>query len=133
MNSLNELHPVLLRQLQKVGISTETIQNQPNIKSLIDKIDKTYRESDKDRYLRERAMEVSAAEMGELYDRLQEERVRLQSILSDGICITDETFTIKNVNEMFCSLVRHSPDEVQDKNFITLFSSSFYKNKKYSI
>jgi len=93
------LHPLLARQLRRLGISTEAPPAAAAWVALLDRISKTYRESDEGRYLLDRSLTLTSEEMRTLNSRLvasktalQAERDQLQatfSSLADGVCVLD--------------------------------------------
>jgi len=92
-------HPLLERQLRRLGIEEGTPPSPDAWAKLLDRIGKAYKESDEGRYTLERSMQLSSKEMRELYERLRAsqadlaaEHGRLQAIfasLADGVCVFD--------------------------------------------
>jgi len=78
-------HPLLLRQLKRIGISTDGATHgatdgptthfalpAEQWDTVLDGISRAYEDADRDRYLMKRALDISSREMRDLYDRLQE-------------------------------------------------------------
>ncbi|VVC75417.1 Sensor protein FixL [Aquicella siphonis] len=69
----NSLHKSLQRQLNRFGFSLDVLPDDINKwKELIKRVNQAYRESDQERYLLERSMEISSAEMKDLNSKLEE-------------------------------------------------------------
>lgn len=67
------LHPLLLRQMRRLGISHVAPPAEPTLwAALLDRISRAYVEADRERYLLDRSQEISSREMRELYRRLEE-------------------------------------------------------------
>jgi len=119
-------HPLLIRLLRKVGVSTEAAPSLDAWRELIDLVTRTYHDADQDRYTIERAMDVSSAEMQKLYLELErrtahelaavqqsDERHRL---LFDGNplptwVLDSETFRFLAVNDSMIRTYGYSRDE----------------------
>ena len=77
------LHPLLVRQLRRVGIDASGAACAPEaLALLLERVSCAYAEADQDRYLLERSQEISSQEMGQLYAELQASQARLGSLLS---------------------------------------------------
>ncbi|HRE88259.1 MAG TPA: hypothetical protein PK095_03880, partial [Myxococcota bacterium] len=94
-------HPVLARQLRRLGLSSERPPDAASWAALLDAVNTSYRGADEDRYTLERAFEVSSREMAELHSRLEaasESRLaRSAALLSatvdameEGLVVTDQ-------------------------------------------
>src|SRR3990167_10040951 len=95
---LSELHPVLKRQLIKCGYTDADLENE-QLTGFILKIHKAYVDSDQGRYLKERALEVSSLEMNEMYETIQSEKIKLESLLHD-LLGKDQLLNEKNTELM---------------------------------
>jgi PAS domain S-box-containing protein len=88
------VHALLARQLKKVGASVELPPaGADNWQQLVERISQFYAGAEQERYLLERALNVSSAEMEALSGRLAEERDTLTAILrslGDGVSALDE-------------------------------------------
>ncbi|MDX1698754.1 MAG: hypothetical protein R3308_10730, partial [Thiohalobacterales bacterium] len=66
------MHNLLKRQLRKHGLGKEQPPDTTSWRKLLSRISSTYEQSDRDRYLLEHSMDVSSAEMQQLYNELRE-------------------------------------------------------------
>jgi PAS domain S-box-containing protein len=67
------LHPLLRRQLKRLGIQAETTPpTADQWQKFLAKISQSYTEADQDRYLLERSLTISSEEMQELYEQLRQ-------------------------------------------------------------
>jgi two-component system sensor histidine kinase/response regulator len=66
-----ELHPVLARQLKRLGLGPEQPPDPATWAELLARVDRAYREGDQERYTLERSLALSSEEMGELYVELK--------------------------------------------------------------
>jgi signal transduction histidine kinase len=65
------LHPVLRRQLARLGLSSEAPPaDDQSWPTLLARVSRAYAEADQDRYLMERSLSISSREMAELYEAL---------------------------------------------------------------
>ena len=89
------LHPTLQRQLRRLGLSAAQPPADPAAWSaLLERVARTYHESEQDRYLLERSQSLASAEMGDLHAELNASRARLASLLtlsSDWVWEQDHT------------------------------------------
>jgi diguanylate cyclase (GGDEF)-like protein/PAS domain S-box-containing protein len=69
-----DLHPFLLRQLKKLGISIEQPITDEQWQGFLMRISRAYHEADQDRYLMERSQDLASNEMAALYQALLAER-----------------------------------------------------------
>jgi len=67
------MHRILARQINKAGIQPEDIQSNDKLKVLLDRIDSSYQQWDRDRGLLERSLLLTSEEMSSLYETLQRE------------------------------------------------------------
>jgi len=78
-----DLHPLLLRQLRRVGLDAAAAGTLPDaLPPLLERVSRAYAESDQDRYLLERSQELASREMGELHAELKASQARLASLVS---------------------------------------------------
>ncbi len=67
-----ELHPLLVRQLNRLGLTSDKLHSEPKKwLELIEKVSKAYVEADQERYLIERSMDLSSRELLELNKKLE--------------------------------------------------------------
>lgn len=66
------LHKLLIRQLHRLGMNEDTTPKElSQWQTLLQSINRTYNESDQERYLLERSMDISSREMQALNDKLE--------------------------------------------------------------
>ncbi len=77
------LHPLLTRQMRRLGLAADGAP--PGVEAwpaLLERVSRSYREADQERYTNERSLELSSQEMQELYANLSVERDRLRSLIA---------------------------------------------------
>jgi PAS domain-containing protein len=88
------VHTLLARQLNRVGGSPELLPTRlEDWQQLLERISQFYAGAEQERYLLERALKVSSAEMEALSSRLAEERDTLTATLrslGDGVSALDQ-------------------------------------------
>jgi hypothetical protein len=73
------VHDILQRQLKRAELSADNVPtSKAEWMAFLDDIDHAYEQSDQDRYLLERSLEISSREMGEINEKLSEESHRVQ-------------------------------------------------------
>jgi len=77
-----EPHPLLRRQLRRLGLEPEAAPSPP-WHELLQRVSRAYAEADQDRYLLERSQDLASREMTELYQALQAERDLLESRVNE--------------------------------------------------
>ncbi len=97
----DQLHPLLRRQLAKIGITDFAAPVAPAVvNSLVEHISRAYYQADEDRYTIERSLDISGREMQSLYadlqakseSRLAQDARRLHAIVNaigDALCVFD--------------------------------------------
>src|SRR5437016_2163067 len=94
------LHPLLERQLRQLEASPDAAPTAEEWRTFLERVNRSYEASDRDRYLVERSLEISSTEMAELYDQLRRsseselaaERDKLRTVIEsvgDGLCVLD--------------------------------------------
>ena len=68
------VHTLLKRQLKKSGLDENTLPEQWQI--FLERVSRTYNDSDQERYLMERSLTISSTEMQELYEQLRASETR---------------------------------------------------------
>ncbi len=122
-DSETEFHPLIRRQLRKLGLGPEGIPSPDAWRKLLHAVGRSYEAAEQDRYLIERSLEVSSQEMQSLYrdleaaseSRLATERDRLQSVLgavSDCILAFSATGELRFLNRTAQSLLG-APTDLQ--------------------
>ncbi len=88
--SADQVHPVLVRQLRKAGITDTSRPVDPvSFAELIRRISSAYTSADFDRYLLERSIDLSSDEMKGLNEQLKKDRNQLDALLAaigDAVC-----------------------------------------------
>lgn len=104
------MHPLLQRQLKRLGLTENTLPNSAAAwQELLARISRSYTEADGERYLVERSLTLSSREMLQLYEcqreesetRLEAERDRLKAVISSlgaGLCILDPDGCLVSLN-----------------------------------
>ncbi len=112
------LHPLLLRQLERCGIKDS--QDAPPAAAwhaVLERISKAYKESDEERYLMERSLTTSSAEMLDLNSSLRSSLATIaayRAALDQQalVAITDISGKIVEVNDAFCRISGYSREEL---------------------
>ena len=103
-------HRLLKRQLRKAGVTDpERLPTPAEWRSLLERVSRSYQESDDDRYTLERSLDIASTEMRELYESLQRwsetrlaaERDKLAAILTsvgDGLATIDREGCLVSMN-----------------------------------
>jgi diguanylate cyclase (GGDEF)-like protein len=98
-----QLHPLLLRQLRKLGIAADGAPPSGDaLQQLLVRVSRAYEDADQDRYLMERSQAVSSREMAELNAELRTSQARLSSLLSlssDWVWEQDAALRFRYVSE----------------------------------
>lgn len=92
--------PLLARQLRRLSLGPEAPPGLEQWVGFLDRVERSYDNAEKNRYLMERSLRISSEEMQELYEDLREasesmvalERDRLRTVidtLSEGLCFLD--------------------------------------------
>jgi diguanylate cyclase (GGDEF)-like protein len=77
------LHPMLQRQLRRLGLSESHPPADPaSWVALLQRVGRCYFDAEQDRYLLERSQTLASAEMGDLHAELRASQARLASLLS---------------------------------------------------
>lgn len=104
------MHPLLKRQLKRLGLDDATPPSSLEVwQQLLERMSRSYLESDQGRELLERSIALSASEMQALNEqlrrtsesRLTEERDKLQTVLrsmGDGLCVVGGNWDIVLLN-----------------------------------
>jgi len=80
---MSRLHPLLARQLVRLGIDRAEVPPAAQWNAILERVSRAYQEADQDRYLLERSQDLASAEMAELYHALQNERLQLETRVSE--------------------------------------------------
>lgn len=120
---MKPLHNLLLRQLRRLGVETDGAPAAPAWQGFLGKVSQSYGDADQERYLSQRSLEISSAEMQELYDTLEKERDVLETR------IKERTAELQKSEDRFRSLTSLSSDWFweQDAEFrFTSISGRFH-------
>ncbi len=127
------MNPLLARQLRRLGLTESAPPDDPVVwKRLLQRIEQSYEDSEKNRYLLERSLQISSREMRDLYDELKErseERAREQEIrlkavvdsLSDGLCTLDLDGHVTFANPSAIELLGLAPDALEGSDILSRF------------
>lgn len=119
------MHPVLDRQLKRADLG----QGRPPADgavwaALLDAIGRTYEQADQDRYLLERSLSLSSAEMGDLHAQLAAERDFINTVLCslvEGVCALDNAGAVLLINPAARRLFRISDEEAVEGKPLSSF------------
>jgi signal transduction histidine kinase/ActR/RegA family two-component response regulator len=123
-------HPLLIRQLKRAGIDIDNNDIDPAILKLLQSVSNGYQEADEGRYIVERSLDISSSEMNELRNNLQKERDILQSVMSEGMCVLDPLFNIKDVNITGSLMLCCSASITAGKHYSNIFKLFTYNGKE---
>jgi len=105
------MHPLLARQLKRLGLGEGTLP--PSVdewSDILERVSQSYVEADQGHALLERSLALSSQEMQELYTQLKQtsdtqlaqERNKLEAVLhslGDGLCVVDSAWKIQMTNQ----------------------------------
>jgi two-component system cell cycle sensor histidine kinase PleC len=92
------LHPLVKRQLKKLGLDEVTLPKLEAWQQFLERVSQSYAEADRDRYLLERSLTISSREMQELYDSLQQSsEMRLTEVRAVNEKLQNEIIERKQV------------------------------------
>ena len=128
---MNELHPLLRRQLRKLNLDRQTTPSAEAWADLLDRLNQSYFTHDQDRALLERSLALSSQEMTALYENLRRstetqlamERDKLQSVVTsvaDGLCLLDDEGKLVYMNPAAEKIVLWSSDYLIGKPFLDI-------------
>ncbi|MBI1851394.1 MAG: PAS domain S-box protein [Planctomycetes bacterium] len=113
------LHPLLQRQLKKVGIGdVSAVPSAEVLAQLLERVSRSYTESDQDRYTLERSLRVSSAEMQELNSRLTAESNHLAIVMrsiGDGLYVLDPEGRLVFMNAEADRLLRWRESDLRER------------------
>ncbi len=119
---MHEFHPLLLRQMKRVGINVDSEAIPEKYLKLFSHINNAYKEADQGHYIIERSMELSSQEMRELRLSLQKEKEIMQAVMSEGLCILDPFWKISNLNLTSVKLLCCSQQVALSKFYYEIFT-----------
>ncbi|WP_005035938.1 GGDEF domain-containing protein [Holophaga foetida] len=102
-------HPILKRQLRKLGLTPEEAPDPEKWIQFLERIDKSYIGSDLDRYTLERSLRLSSEEMRELTHRLQAalEHLRKLSMTDELTGLMNRRFLNVAIREEVAKAIRN--------------------------
>ena len=113
----NTLHPLLARQLRRVGLEPAALaQLHPQLPLLLDRIGRAYADAEQDRYVMERSQEISSREMGELYGELKASQARLASLVS----LSSDWVWEQDTELRFCYVSSHNSEAGTDLSAVLI-------------
>lgn len=104
------MDPLLARQLRRAGLGPEDLPTDPaKWQQLLEAVSRSYEDAERGRYLQERSLELSSAELMALNDSLRKasatevarERDKLEAVLtglSEGLCVLDREGLLVRAN-----------------------------------
>jgi PAS domain S-box-containing protein len=117
-------HRLLQRQLTKLGLNHNAPPSQEGWKHFIAMVESAYADSDQDRYLLERSLDISSREMQVLYDDLKRaSAARYRTIFEgvhDAIIVESMQGEIIDVNNRACELFGWAREEFLTKTITDL-------------
>ena len=127
----DDLHPLLRRQARRAGISdpAQPTQDVDAWRDFLGRIGRTFESAERDRYLLERSLELSSAEMQELHSRLARDKELLDSVLgalSSGVLHFDATWrvTFANAAGRRLLMLRDDPERTPASELFVLESTA---------
>ena len=125
---MDELHPLLVRQLRKCGITN--LSEHPSLESFrecLARITTAYVTADQDRYTYDRALEVSSRELRELNEGISEQKEKLTrslESLSDGVVYLEKNWNILFLNHEAGRLVSWDETDLLGRDVFDAFQVS---------
>jgi two-component system, sensor histidine kinase and response regulator len=120
------LHPLLRRQLARVGIDAESAPASEGLAALLERVSGSYADADKDRYTLERALELSSYEMQALNVQLAAESRHLAAVMrsiGDGLCVLDADGRVAFANPAAERLLQRSLEELRERRIVDAFEA----------
>src|ERR1700730_9847635 len=123
------MHSLLTRQLKQSGLTH--FVGRPDAAvwvALLGRVSQSYADSDQERYLLERSLEISSREMQELSGSLRAERDRLTAILhslGDGLCALDSQGRLLLINPQGEQMLGWLEAELAGRDLLTTVGASW--------
>ena len=114
---MKPLHNLLLRQLRRLGLEIDEAPTPPAWPEFLAKVSGSYGDADQERYLSQRSLEISSAEMEELYEALEKERDILETR------VKERTAELQKSEGRFRSLTSLSSDWFWEQDANLRFTS----------
>lgn len=120
----DNLHRTLRRQMSRVGIPAEQVTD-PRYQALLKRVSAAYEETEKQRYLHDRAFLLASTEMQTLYDRLEQasqsaaavQRDRLRAVFdtaATGLIVVDGQGVVLDINQVAESVLAVAKDSIEE-------------------
>ena len=113
------LHPLLARQLRRLGIDPDGLPHEDERwASLIERVNRSYIEADQERYLLERSLDLSSTEMRELNDNLRRSEERFRRLFEDAPLMyvitanSDGEAVVRDCNQRFLQQLDYERGQV---------------------
>lgn len=125
-------HRLLQRQLKKLTLDETVPPDAAGWQAFLDRVSQTYTEMDQDRYLLERSLSISSAEMQELYEKLRQssetrlaaERDLLRTLmdnLPDQVFVKDAEGRILVCNAADAQIMGTTPEQAVGKTVFDFY------------
>ena len=120
---------LLARQLRRCGLDPAQRPDDDGWQAFLERVGEAYAQAEQDRYLLERSLTISSAEMQQLHRELRaqseaeraEQQLRLRSVINaigDGLCFTDEDGTINFMNPVGLKLLGLRAEQAEGMNVV---------------
>lgn len=125
---------LLLRQIAKAGASVDRPPDERGWFDFLERVERSYKEAEADRYLLERSLDKVSAEMQHLYESLRRasenalavERDKLKAIISatgDGLVTIDRVGIIQSINPAGAILLGWENEALDTRRLVDIVSS----------
>lgn len=125
---------LLLRQIAKVGAGVDRPPDERGWLDFLERVERSYKEAEADRYLLERSLDKVSAEMQQLYESLRRasenalavERDKLKAIISatgDGLATVDSRGIIQSINPAGAMLLGWEETALEKRRLADIVSS----------
>ncbi len=120
-NNMDKPHSLLARQLRR--LKECDYKHPPNLEkwqNFLDSVNRSYNDADQYRYTTERSIDISSQELQALYKKLEDERQRLEAIMSEGMCYIDKDWNLTSINDEASRLLGISREQLLGKNIYSV-------------
>ncbi|RMH69562.1 MAG: PAS domain S-box protein [Gemmatimonadetes bacterium] len=122
------MHKLLERQLKKARRGSP--DGTPDLEKLLNLINATYEEFDRERHLKDRSLEIASQELSSLNQIRRESKTYLESVMNtvtDGIVTVTPQGCIRSWNAAVERLFGYTPEELNDLHLQTLIANKDYQ------